>query len=385
MLSEAFQLKIASHRQILNSIRLKGEISGAELARANKLQPSTLVYILRSLRDRGLIEVSRVSAELGTAGKPPTLWRLTSGIGYIVGLEIIQNEVRATVVDFGGNIVHQEHKPGLENLGPEKLPLSIKAFFDALLEHLSLDIEKIIGVGVALTGLVDREKGLVHYSRKLQLNDFPIEAKLRSLLQLPVEAVNDANAGALGIKWHDNTVSASRKSVIFLTLNVKTAYFGAGLILDENLYEGAQGAAGEIFTLLPSLAELVQSGVDKYGENQPLAKVQKEKQELGIEDVISMAQQKCLISRDVLIHYTQFIVQEVVRIQSLLNPEVIVLGGDISDARDLIHEEIVKSVKVRLKEIFPRGIASPDIQFSQFGAYSVSVGATALIMRKVFQ
>ncbi len=274
MLPAPFQLKIASHRQILNTIRIKGEISGADLARENRLQPSTLVYILRSLHEKGLIEVSRVGAQLGTAGKPPTLWRLVAQKGYVIGLEIIPNEERATVVDFSGQIVHQEHRVGVENIGPEKLLHSIKSFYDELVSHLELKKDDLIGVGVALTGLVDREKGVVHFSRKLQLQDFPIEQKLGELLQFPVEVVNDANAGALGIKWHDGSVAASKKSVIFLTLNEKTAYFGAGLILDENLYEGAQGAAGEIFTVLPSLSELVQSGVDKYGVDRPLVRLQ---------------------------------------------------------------------------------------------------------------
>ncbi len=98
-----------------------------------------------------------------------------------------------------------------------------------------------------------------------------------------------------------------------------------------------------------------------------------------------MARKKCPISRDVLIHYTQFIVHEIVRIVALLNPNVIVLGGDITDARDMIYEDIVRGVKVRLQEIFPGGFASPDIQFSKFGIHSVSVGATALILRKIFQ
>ena len=385
MLPAPFQLKIASHRQILNTIRIKGEISGADLARENRLQPSTLVYILRSLHEKGLIEVSRVGAQLGTAGKPPTLWRLVAQKGYVIGLEIIPNEERATVVDFSGQIVHQEHRVGVENIGPEKLLHSIKSFYDELVSHLELKKDDLIGVGVALTGLVDREKGVVHFSRKLQLQDFPIEQKLGELLQFPVEVVNDANAGALGIKWHDGSVAASKKSVIFLTLNEKTAYFGAGLILDENLYEGAQGAAGEIFTVLPSLSELVQSGVDKYGVDRPLVRLQKQKGVVGIEDVIAMARKKCPISRDVLIHYTQFIVHEIVRIVALLNPNVIVLGGDITDARDMIYEDIVRGVKVRLQEIFPGGFASPDIQFSKFGIHSVSVGATALILRKIFQ
>lgn len=385
MLPEPFQLKIPSHRQILNTIRVRGEISGAELARENNLQPSTLVYILRSLREKGLIEVSRVGTQLGSAGKPPTLWQLVADKGYILGLEIIPNEARATVIDFQGHIVHQEHKIGLDNIGPEKLVTSIQSFTEELLKHLNLSPEKIIGVGVALTGLVDRERGMVHYSRKLELQNFPIENELKQVLPWPVEVVNDANAGALGIKWQvgDDQVIL-QPHVVFLTLNEKTGYFGAGLILNQNLYEGAFGTAGEIFTSLPNLSEFIETGTSQLGTQHLLLEGEKSRTDLDIEDVIAYAKQGCELSLFVLRQYSQFIVEEMLRVVQMLNPNVIVLGGDITDARELILEDIVQHVEKELHHIFPSGVPTPDIQFSKFGMYSVSVGATALILRKIF-
>ena len=160
MLPEPFKLKIASHRQILNTIRIHGEISAAELARVSKLQPSTLVYILRSLKEKGLIEVSRIGAQLGSAGKPPTLWRLVPTKGYIVGLEIIPNEMRATVIDFQGNIIHQEHQVGLDNQGPEKLLATISSFYKGLLKHLKIAKKDII----VRAGLVLLVAGLILFS-----------------------------------------------------------------------------------------------------------------------------------------------------------------------------------------------------------------------------
>ncbi len=385
MLPEPFQLKIPSHRQILNTIRIRGEISGAELARENNLQPSTLVYILRSLKDKKLIEVSRVSNQMGSAGKPPTLWRLVANKGYIIGLEIIPNEVRATVIDFQCRIVHQEHKLGLDNIGPEKLVSSIKSFTDELLQHLNLSPDKVIGLGIALTGLVDRERGLVHFSRKLQLQNFPVEQELKNVFPWPVEVVNDANAGALGIKWQvgDDDVIL-QPHVVFLTLNEKTGYFGAGLILNQNLYEGAFGTAGEIFTSLPDLSGFIDKGVQKLGSQHMLLERVQQKPNLDIEDVIACAKNGCQLSRFILQQYSQFIVEEILRIVQMLNPNVIVLGGDITDARDFILETIVKQVEEQLHDIFPSGVPTPDIQFSKFGIYSVSVGATALILRKIF-
>lgn len=384
MLPEPYQLAIPSHRQILNTIRIQKEISGADLARLNNLQPSTLVYILRSLKAKGLIQVSRIGAQPGVAGKPPTLWQLAPDKGYIIGLEIIPNEVRATVINFQCAVVHQEHKIGLNNIGAKNLVSSTQIFTQELLEHLNLSRDEVIGVGVALTGLVDREAGVVRFSRKLELENYPIQQRLRERLGFPVEVVNDANAGALGIKWQVEDAVIIQPHVVFLTLNEKTGYFGAGLILNQNLYEGANGTAGEIGDPLPSLDEFIEVARKKVGSNHPLLALQMSKGEVDIEDVIECAKKRCVLSREILEYYSQLIIEEILRIVQLLAPNVIILGGDITDARDLIYRPIVERVNARLRQSFPFGILAPEIQFSRFGIYSVSVGATALILRRIF-
>jgi predicted NBD/HSP70 family sugar kinase len=384
MLPEMFQLKIKSHRQILDTIRIHGEISAAELARLNNLQPSTLVYILRSLKSKGLIEVSRISAQLGSAGKPPTLWRLVANKGYIIGLEIIPNEMRATVIDFSGKLIHQEHQVDIDNIGPDKLLESIQTFYKDVLAHLKLAKDDILGVGVGLTGLVDRERGYVHFSRKLALNNYPIEEELRKVLKCSVEVVNDANAGALGIKWQIGNSAPVKSNVIFLTLNEKIGFFGAGLILNEVLYEGANGTAGEIYTSLPILSDLYEKAVSEIGQDAPLVELYEKENKIDIDDVIECARQSCAVSMAIIQRYKIFIIEEVVRLVQLLNPDVFVIGGDITDAEDLIYKDIVGEINQRLGQIFPSGVQMPEILFSSFGIYSVSVGATALILRKIF-
>lgn len=382
-LPEDFCLSIASHRQILNSIRIHKEISGAKLARLNNFQPSTLVYILRALKDRGLIEVSRIEALHKTAGKPPTLWRLAPDKGYIIGIEAIPAELRAVVVNFQGKVIHREHLVGVSNIGPENIIESVAEFVEMLLTKLDISHDKTIGVGMALTGWVDRAAGIVRYSRRLELHNFPIQERLSRHLGLFVEAVNDANAGALGIKWHEDDEVGRAPHVVFLTLNERTAYFGAGLILNHTLYEGAEGGAGEICDALPSLKEFIDNAVARVGSDHPLMDLAAT-QQIDIEDVIRCAQENCRLSQEILSQYSYFISEEIVRLVQLLAPNVIVLGGDLADARELIYSSIVTQVESRLNELFPWGFTVPKIHFSSYGSYAVSVGATALIMRRIF-
>ncbi|MCK5149050.1 ROK family transcriptional regulator [bacterium] len=386
MIKQPFQLKIPSHREILNAIRINGEISGAELSRMCKYQPSTIVYILRSLQSKGLIEIARISSSLGSAGKPPTLWRLVPDKGYIVGIELIPNALRSTVINFGGEIVHREQRIGIGEMNPEKVPQLIHDFIVDLLAKLKIPIEKVIGVGVALPGLVDRTQGVVLYSRRIFLKNFPLQKMLINSLSLPVEIVNDANAGALGIRWYQNTPDEPiPANLVFLTLNERQGQMGAGLILDYKLYEGADGSAGEILKSMSPLEDLIEEGRVRFGGDAPILNMDKNEVDLSIEDIVACARKQCNISKRILNEFARFIVDEICKVVEFINPDRIVVGGDITEASDLLLDKIRDTVKQRLLETYPIGMPSPDITFSEFGIYSVSMGATALILRKIFR
>ncbi len=384
MLFDSYQLKIPSHRKVLNIIRLHKEISGAEIARLVGLQPSTLVYILRSLRQRQFIKISRIDTQQGVAGKPPTLWRLVPEKGFVIGLEVIPNEIRATVIDFACNIIYQNTSSSVQTVGKNALAQSIVSCINELIEKAKLPTEKIIGAGIALTGLVDRKNGLIRYSRKLNVQNYPIQSKLNEHFSFPLEIVNDANAGALGLKWHLGSMIWHRDHVVFLTLNEKIGYMGAGLVLSNRLFEGAQGTAGELVASIPSLHTLIEKGRQRYGDDQPIVAFEKEKGNILIDDVIRLANKNCQVCHFVLRQYSQFIASEVVRSILFINPDMIVIGGDITNARELILDSILEKVKKRLQRNFPTGIAIPDIHFAESGIYSVSLGATSLMLRRIF-
>jgi len=383
-LKKYFDLEIPSHRKILNFIRVNGEISGADLARLSSLQPSTIVYILRALEEKGLIEISRIGNSSGSAGKPPTLWRLVGKKGYIIGLEVIPSELRVTVIDFSSNVILQEQLTGINNIGEDSFISAVVPFIRNLLVKLNIDKDKVIGMGIAIPGLVDRKNGRIHYSRTLNLRNYPLQAKLNEEFGIPVEIVNDANAGVLGIRWHKDLFDKLPPDLVFLTLNVKIGQMGAGLILNNRLYEGSHGTAGEIFLSLPSLADIIKESQDD-NDQAKVADIVNNREKLSISDIINYAKDNCPLCTRVLMRYAQFLINEIFRIVEFINPDLIVIGGDITEAKTLVKKYIEDSVADKLKRIYPLGVAAPKIEFSTVGIYSVSMGASALIMRKIFR
>ncbi|MDZ7721698.1 MAG: ROK family transcriptional regulator [candidate division KSB1 bacterium] len=379
MLFESYRFDIKSHQTVLNAIRVCPDLSGAEIARQVGLQSSTLVYILRSLRKRGFIQKSRGAPRKIAAGKPPTLWRLNPDRGYVIGIEVIPDELRTTVVDFSGRIVHQSITTPAPTVSGAELTHSLVGCINATLSGVHLQQDKLIGIGIALTGLVDRKRGRIRYSRKLHIQNYPLVSALSERMSFPVEIINDANAGVLGLKWHAQDVMQKHRHVVFLSLNEKTGTMGAGLVLNNRIFEGAYGTAGELTASVPSLQILFQKAQQRYGKSA----IPGNAYPVSMDDIIQY-ESDCAVCQAVLRQYTRFLAAEIVRFILLINPGLIVIGGDLSKAEPLIAERLLQRVQHRISSNFPAGIALPPIQFATGGVHSVSLGATSLMFRRIF-
>jgi predicted NBD/HSP70 family sugar kinase len=384
-LLESLKLKIRSHRIVLNTIRYKKEVSGAELSRITTYKPPTLVYILRTLEEKGLIEVSRIGESLsGSGGKPPTLWKLVPGTGYIVGMEVIPGKFRTSVIDFACNAIFQQETDFTGNIQSEEGIGQLIDFIKGTISRLKLPRDKIIGVSIASPGLVNAQKGIVYYSKALDVKNLPLQEEIEKRLDYPVVIANDANAGALGVKWHQPDREALPPNIVFLSINTDYCGMGAGFILNNELYEGASGSAGEIFTMLPDLKQVLEKAQASYPGIDIGFKPKGMKNSEILERITGRAKEGCQLSLAVLKGMARVIIDEMTDIIELFNPNTIIVGGDFTCARFFIDDYISKRVRKKCLEIFPVGIKIPDIGCSTLGVHSVSIGATALFMKEIF-
>jgi len=378
-----FNLTENSHRQVLNLIRLHKEISGAELSRITSLRPSTVLYILRSLDEKGLIEISGTGESTTKGGKKPTLWKIKNNIGYILGLEVLPHKIRIVLAGLEGVILDKdENIPTLKINEKNLIDETIKTILAMLAKH-SLQFEQILGVGIAFPGLIDGKNGTILYSSALGLENFPLKLRLESKISLKFTIANDANSGAMDVKWYSEPTQTLPANIVYITYNQGAKNLGAGLIINNSLYLGVSGAAGEIFYPLPKIPSIVERGIKKLGSGHLLLNQFTNIEDIKISDIMNYEKQGCGISTFVIEEICKLIADEIARIIGFINPDLIVIGGDITMQETLLKKYIVPYAHERTTSYLKHGYYMPEIRFSQFGKFSVAAGATALILSEL--
>jgi len=380
---QKYQLKENSHRIVLNTIRQNSEISGADIARKTNYQPSTISYILKKLEQINLIEFSRIGLSQGS-GKPPTLWKISDDLGFIFGIECLLNEFRVSLINATGKIEFQERYYFDTILDRRNLEVKINETIHQICHNKNIGKNKILGIGIALPGLIDSKNGFVHYSRPFNIKESYLQKQLEQVLTIPSFIINDANAGALGIKWFQNNNNKLFNNIIFLTVNDITKDLGAGIIINKQLFDGVDGSAGEMLKSLPDVVKLIATAKKRF--NQPDSNWDKytKHEEVKFSEIVSKAKTNDKIASFILQKFGQVLVDQILQIIGFYNPAKIVLGGDITTADFLVNDFVLPGAKKQFAKLFPSGITFPEILYSPFGIFSVSIGAAALILREIY-
>lgn len=224
---------------VLQTLHRAGSCSRAELTELTRMSPSTVSRITAQLIKRGIIVEERLGSSTG--GRPPVMLRLDYEKLYVIGVLLLRDRVSLGIFDLNGQAIHK-HTYVPYALDPEFLIRELHDRIDELLT--AAEIRKrshVLGVGLAVAGVVRSEDGTVSRSVNLGWRDVPIARMLEDRLALPVLAENDANAGALAEMWFGGAADGGN------VMYVKTdAGVGAGLIFEQQLITGPRGMAGEI-------------------------------------------------------------------------------------------------------------------------------------------
>ncbi len=223
-----------------------------QIGHALSLRPPTVLRLLEKLRGAGVVDETGVCAE-GSIGRPPKLWRLNARAGYVVGVSLARYSRRAVVTDLTGRPVARLRQDASPDLAPSDLPAVVREVVDAV--SSSQTSERLLGVGLALPGIVDTEAGRILASGMLSRStslvvDYPAQQCIEASTGLPVTVVNDANAGALAV-FRDTVRAGDLEPddsvVYFLRADnaEEPGWHGMGMVLCGDLYYGTHSAAGE--------------------------------------------------------------------------------------------------------------------------------------------
>jgi glucokinase len=214
----------------------------------------------------------------------------------------------------------------------------------------------VAAAGVGAPGVIQMDKGIVVKSPNFpDWNNLPLKEELERALCIPVSIENDANAAALGEQWRG--AGRGIDSMILLTLGTGV---GGGIVLNNQIWQGADGMAGEIghMTLIPDGRQCGcgNSGcLEMYASARGI--VQSYREALGSteagtaasitsEQVYQAAREGEAVARRVMKGMGRMLGIGIANLINIFNPQMIVLGGGVKDAWDLFigatQEEIMR-------------------------------------------
>ena len=223
---------------VLQTLYKEESATRARLTEVTKMSPATITRIITELTEQGVIAEERIGESNG--GRRPVIFRLNNDKLYVAGVQILRDRVALAISDIRGRLVIRKIFQQY-SLEPDSLINEIANEFEMMLASSQVDKEYILGVGLAISGIVDSENGVLLRSVNLGWHEVRVAELVEKALGLQVFVENDANAAALAEIWLGAAKDVS--SMMYL----KTASgVGAGIIYERRLLTGARGMAGEI-------------------------------------------------------------------------------------------------------------------------------------------
>jgi len=228
----------ANRALVLALIRHDPTLSRASIARQTTLSPASVSGIVDHLIREGFVREEAAEAT-GTVGRRPMRLVFNPAARVTLGIAIDVRDITAGLVDLGGEIQATQRVPIAPEAGPAAIVDTVAQVARRALRGVAS--RDVLGVGVAVPGLVRWPDGVILFSPNLGWRDVPIRAMLEERLGRPVLVDNEVRA--LALAEHSYGAARGARTVVV----IDAAYgVGGAVIIDGALYRGVHGAAGEV-------------------------------------------------------------------------------------------------------------------------------------------
>jgi len=314
-------------------------------------------------------------------------------VTYTVGVDVGGTKIAAGLVDERGQLVTRDRTES-----PATDPAEIVRTIGKLVRSLA-GSEEIEAVGVCAAGFVDKQRATVVFAPNLAWRDEPLKERLQEELDLPVVVENDANAAA----WGEFTFGAGEDVEDLLMLTIGTGV-GGGVVIDGELVRGGFGMGGEVGHI-----QMVPGGVrcgcgnlgclESYGSGSALVRVTREKVLEDPEGATTLMQlaggepsgisgplitQAARAGDDFalarLAELGDWIGQGVATLTAVLDPNVVVIGGGVSEAGALLLDPIRASFESHVTVRSHRPML--EVRQAELGNAGGMVGVADLARRR---
>jgi len=364
---------------VLDIIRSHGALSRTETAAQANLSLPTVSGIVGELIEAGLLYEQSTGASTG--GRRPVLVAFNARAGYAVGIKLTEHAAVAVLTDLNASVVAQHSAPILRH-DPEAIVEALAGVVHTLAK--AANAQPIFGVGIGMASVIDRRRELVRFATYFGWHNLPLAKMLEDRLDLPVVLDNDVNALAMAEQWF----GAGRGVADFLVVSLGRGV-GLGMVLNNRLYRGSGGGAGEFGHMVVQPDGPV-CACGKRGCLEALisdpAMVRQASSAMGrpvtIQEAVQLAREGNQAMATVFATSAHILGMAVANLVNILNPALIIIGGEGTRAGNLIMD----TFRATLHEHSFTGLADDvTVVAEPWGDDAWARGAASLLLGELFQ
>ncbi|GCB52017.1 glucokinase [Streptomyces sp. NL15-2K] len=361
---------------VLDTVFEQAPITRAEIAQRTGISKTTVSESVRRLEEMKLLLPA--GEQRGRQGRVGTYYQVAADAGFVVAVDLHQNEIRLCAADlFGRPFLESTHQPA-QPRDPDHIARQLRSIIIGAIGQGTVGHGKPLTIGVSVANPVDPTTSAV-----IPLEDTPYpegvfqpQEALAGLTDAPLLVENDVNLAAVAERWHGAGRDADSFAYVFIG-----AGMGMGLVIGDRLIRGARGVAGEIGYL--SVSSQPPGTQVRHGFARAVAagfRAQQLSTTEGLDsvavarEVLRRADEGDAEARAVVEEEGRTIGEAIATVCAVVDPELVLLGGPIGS-----HPALLEPVRAAVNALAP---LPPPIEAGALGDAAPLRGALAVALRR---
>ncbi|MEU1404601.1 ROK family transcriptional regulator [Streptomyces sp. NPDC005728] len=340
--AETFPAHTPAASQVFTTVLSHGPLTRLDAGRRAGLSPAAVTKAVRPLLEAGYLVEGADEEARPALGRPANLVRVNGERALFIGVKATGGELIAVLTDLCCRIRLARRVP-LPDRSPHKVLASTAVLVQELLGHAAESGAPVLGLGIAVSGDVDRAEGVVRYSPFLEWRDVPLAELAASACGLPAIVDNDVRALTVAEQWFGAGAGLNDFAVVTVGAGI-----GCGLVVHGQVVAGAHGVAGEIGHVVVDPAgppcHCGNRGCVEAiaGDAAIVARLREVtgRHITGSVEAVDLAHRGVPGAREVYARAGEAIGRGIATVANLLGPERVIISGEGLAAYDLFAEHI---------------------------------------------
>jgi len=387
-----------AEKEIIDRIRAHPGLSKSELVAYTEYSRTKISGCVDNLLQRNYIIENEETEYSG--GRRSRTYSINGRFGFLAGVDIGATSIDIAIADLSRKVLIRNAEPAQVREGPIKILGRVSTLLESMVREIGFAPEDLLGVGIGVPGPVDFHRGMVISPPIMPGWDrYPIIQTVSQWFpRANIVVDNDVNVMALGELYAGN--ARGIENLIFVKIGTG---IGAGIICKGEIYRGASGCAGDIGHISvsksgpvchcgnrgcleslasgPAMAERALIAAEAGKSRVLLDRYVSRGNSFSAEDIGFGAREGDQLSIEIIRESGEMVGDVLASLVNFYNPEMIVIGGGVSNLGNLLLSSIRQAV---LRRSTPLATRNLDIVFSAIGADAGVIGAINLALDHLF-